>query len=528
MARHRTPGRNRKPGRHRRPGRIRTRLRPGVVGAAAATIAVVGLPAWPAAAAVPAVNWGPIIACESGGDPGATNPVSTASGLYQFLDSTWASLGGTAYSPRAKGATAAQQLVIANRAYAQSGFTPWAASRACWANRFDATAPSPASKSLRGGREGSSPARVAGRLVSPALIDAAPDSRAQLATAYALARVGSPCPPSWSGATAGRGGPGVDGSGLTAAAYAAAGITLPATAAIQYDRGPRVRAGTELLAGDLVFYGTPSAVRHTGIYIGDGNMIHAAAPDQLVQRTTYRWPGDDYLGAVRPTTARSAPPSTRSAPQSTLSAVAFQTVSPPIATAQSPRLPVGVFTPPPPPPPTPPPVVPVVLARPAARPAPTPPAPPVGPERSPAEGAGTPTEHPVADSEALDHHTATTQATALRLTATPDITPEALSSPPHPAPASAVPSVAGWVSSREPRASAVVSAAPPLTPVARTTSPPARSPFTPTAAPPGGSDPTPLQHCFPGTDERCQLLTVPSRGPSPSPGATVPGRPAAG
>jgi len=151
-----------------------------------------------------------------------------------------------------------------------------------------------------GSREGSSPARVPRRLVSPALIDVAPDSPAQLATAFALARVGSPCPPSWSGAAAGRGGPGVDGSGLTAAAYAAAGITLPATAAIQYDRGPRVRAGTELLAGDLVFYGTPSAVRHTGIYIGDGTMIHTTAPDQLVQRTTYRSPGDDYLAPSVP------------------------------------------------------------------------------------------------------------------------------------------------------------------------------------------------------------------------------------
>lgn len=31
-----------------------------------------------------------VMACESGGNPDAENPVSTASGLFQFLDSTWA------------------------------------------------------------------------------------------------------------------------------------------------------------------------------------------------------------------------------------------------------------------------------------------------------------------------------------------------------------------------------------------------------------------------------------------------------
>lgn len=340
MAQHRKPRRHRNRGRHRKPVDIRTSLRPAAV-AAVATAAVVGLPAWPAAAAVSAVNWDPIIACESGGDPGAANPASTASGLYQFLDSTWVALGGAAYSPRAKGATPAQQLVIANRAYAQSGFAPWAASRACWASRVGPTAPAPASNTFRGGREGSSPARVAGRPRSPAINPTASDNRARVATAFALARVGSLYAPSWRGAAAGRSGLSLDGSELTAAAYAAAGITLPATAAIQYDRSPRVRAGTQLLPGDLVFYGTPSAIRQTGIYIGNGNMVYATASDQPVRMTTYRRPGDDYVGAARPTTARSAP-------QGALSAVARQTGSPLTATAQSRRPAVGVHTPPPP------------------------------------------------------------------------------------------------------------------------------------------------------------------------------------
>ena len=60
------------------------------------------------------------------------NPSSTASGLFQFLDSSWIAYGGGKYTSRAKDATPAQQYEIANRAYAQSGLTPWSASRECW------------------------------------------------------------------------------------------------------------------------------------------------------------------------------------------------------------------------------------------------------------------------------------------------------------------------------------------------------------------------------------------------------------
>lgn len=35
-----------------------------------------------------------VLARESGGNPTARNPVSSASGLWQFLDSTWANFGG--------------------------------------------------------------------------------------------------------------------------------------------------------------------------------------------------------------------------------------------------------------------------------------------------------------------------------------------------------------------------------------------------------------------------------------------------
>jgi cell wall-associated NlpC family hydrolase len=62
-----------------------------------------------------------------------------------------------------------------------------------------------------------------------------------------------------------------------------------------------VPAGQPLLPGDLVFYGTPGNVHHVGLYIGAGKMVHAPTFGQPVQVSNYRWNGDDYLAASRPT-----------------------------------------------------------------------------------------------------------------------------------------------------------------------------------------------------------------------------------
>lgn len=91
---------------------------------------------------------------------------------------------------------------------------------------------------------------------------------------------------------------GFDCSGLTRAAYAAAGISLPRTAQTQYDAGPHVLAGQPLLPGDLVFYGIPANVRHVGLYIGGGLMIDAPDFGERVKSEPYK--ETDYLGATRP------------------------------------------------------------------------------------------------------------------------------------------------------------------------------------------------------------------------------------
>jgi len=63
-----------------------------------------------------------------------------------------------------------------------------------------------------------------------------------------------------------------DCSGLTAYAYAAAGMSLPHSSRAQSELGTQV-SRSELQAGDLVFFYTP--ISHVGLYIGGGMMVHA-------------------------------------------------------------------------------------------------------------------------------------------------------------------------------------------------------------------------------------------------------------
>jgi cell wall-associated NlpC family hydrolase len=98
----------------------------------------------------------------------------------------------------------------------------------------------------------------------------------------------------------GNGDPGFDCSGLTHAAYAAAGIDIPRTAQIQYNAGPLLPMGTPLQPGDLVFFGAPGRIHHVGISLGGTLIAHAPDVNQVVQVEDYRdFP--DLAGASRPT-----------------------------------------------------------------------------------------------------------------------------------------------------------------------------------------------------------------------------------
>lgn len=88
---------------------------------------------------------------------------------------------------------------------------------------------------------------------------------AGVAVTFAYNAIGVPYV--WAGETPN----GYDCSGLTKMAWAAAGVSLPHNAAMQWNVLPHVSRG-DLAPGDLVFY---SNLNHVAIYVGDGQIIQA-------------------------------------------------------------------------------------------------------------------------------------------------------------------------------------------------------------------------------------------------------------
>ncbi|SFT62335.1 Cell wall-associated hydrolase, NlpC family [Geodermatophilus amargosae] len=92
------------------------------------------------------------------------------------------------------------------------------------------------------------------------------------------------------------GGPGsFDCSGLTQYAFRAAGISLPHSSRMQSQMGTAV-SRANLQPGDLVFFYSP--VSHVGIYIGNGQMVHAPTSGDVVKVGTIDSMGG-YAGARR-------------------------------------------------------------------------------------------------------------------------------------------------------------------------------------------------------------------------------------
>jgi cell wall-associated NlpC family hydrolase len=117
-------------------------------------------------------------------------------------------------------------------------------------------------------------AQSAGSTGSTGSGSAANTSIAQQVIAFARDQLGKPYV--W-GAT---GPDSFDCSGLTQAAYKAAGINLPRTTWDQVNVGHRVSVDA-LQPGDLIFF--YSDISHVGLYIGDGQMIHAPHTGTVVK-----------------------------------------------------------------------------------------------------------------------------------------------------------------------------------------------------------------------------------------------------
>jgi cell wall-associated NlpC family hydrolase len=100
----------------------------------------------------------------------------------------------------------------------------------------------------------------------------------------------------WGGSTPS----GFDCSGFTQYVFRQHGIQLPRTSAQQYSVGTWV-AKSNLLPGDLVFFNTSgSGVSHLGIYLGNGDFLHASSSKGVMisQLSNSYW-APRYVGAKR-------------------------------------------------------------------------------------------------------------------------------------------------------------------------------------------------------------------------------------
>jgi cell wall-associated NlpC family hydrolase len=104
-------------------------------------------------------------------------------------------------------------------------------------------------------------ARSSGPTVAPPYVA----GKAGVAVRYAYGALGKPYV--W----AADGPSGYDCSGLTLAAWRAAGVSLPHNAAMQWNALPKI-SRSALRPGDLVFY---SGLGHVGIYVGNNQIIHS-------------------------------------------------------------------------------------------------------------------------------------------------------------------------------------------------------------------------------------------------------------
>jgi cell wall-associated NlpC family hydrolase len=124
---------------------------------------------------------------------------------------------------------------------------------------------------------------------APVNVNVDSNSRAGIAVETALAQVGDPYV--WAAA----GPDSFDCSGLTMYAWAAAGVSLPHSSAMQYSATARVSTSA-LEPGDLLFYYSP--IHHVAMYIGGGRMVEAPYSGQSVRVVPMRT--SDLVGAGRP------------------------------------------------------------------------------------------------------------------------------------------------------------------------------------------------------------------------------------
>jgi cell wall-associated NlpC family hydrolase len=89
---------------------------------------------------------------------------------------------------------------------------------------------------------------------------------------------------------------GFDCSGLTSYVYAQLGKYLPRSAEQQFEYVQKIPRSW-MQKGDLIFFGSPGAIYHVGIYVGNGMIEHAPVPGQVVSIIPI-WTDQYYVGRV--------------------------------------------------------------------------------------------------------------------------------------------------------------------------------------------------------------------------------------
>ncbi|MFH8405553.1 transglycosylase family protein [Streptomyces sp. NPDC018019] len=262
-------------GRHRKPKAWKSKRKFAVI--AATGVAGTGLTAVAArpAEAAPASVWDKVAQCESGGNW----KINTGNGFYgglQFTPSTWRAFGGGKYASRADRATKAQQIAIAERVLKAQGPGAWPVCSVRAGLRRGMAAPYSGAAKAAAPKYKKAPKRAA-------------SGTGARAAAYALRQLGKPYVYGATGPYA------FDCSGLTQAAWRAAGVSIPRTSQAQW-RGLKRVPLKNLRVGDLVAYYRGAS--HIGIYIGGGRVVEAPRPGRSVRIS--RVNSQPVLGAVRP------------------------------------------------------------------------------------------------------------------------------------------------------------------------------------------------------------------------------------
>lgn len=79
---------------------------------------------------------------------------------------------------------------------------------------------------------------------------------------------------------------GADCSGFVMSVFAQFGYSLPRVAADQYNQSAK-KSVEDLEPGDLIFYG--SGISHVALYIGGGQIVHAATESQGIIISSYNY-----------------------------------------------------------------------------------------------------------------------------------------------------------------------------------------------------------------------------------------------